>query len=137
MRKVNVTVALVAGLILVTSTLGAQNSIDGHWEGVMVREGAELRMSFDFVNEATGIKASFNSPTQRALSIPLRNVTYAAPNVHFLLVGDITTIIFDGQLSANTIMGQFREGSGRVASSGKAMPEAECFAKVRPKDHSH
>ncbi len=40
----------------------------------MVREDPELRVSFDFTNEATGLKASFNSPTQRAFGLPLRNV---------------------------------------------------------------
>jgi hypothetical protein len=79
----------------------------------MVRGGAELRVSFDFANESTGVKAIFNSPTQRALGIPLRNVIHTAPNLHFLLVGDVTTIIFDGELSGDNLAGQFREGSGR------------------------
>lgn len=85
----------------------------GHWEGVMVREGAELPVSFDFTNEATGLKGSFNSPTQRALGIPLRNVSYIAPKVHFELVGDTTTIIFDGELATDIITGQFREGDAK------------------------
>ncbi|MDQ5844199.1 MAG: lysophospholipase, partial [Acidobacteriota bacterium] len=83
------------------------------WEGVMVREGAELPVSFDFTNEATALTASFNSPTQRAIGIPLRNVSYAAPKVHFELVGDATTIIFDGELTGDAIAGQFREGDAR------------------------
>ena len=98
---------------LVDSSFGAQELIVGHWEGVMVREGAELPVSFDFANEAAGLKASFNSPTQRALGIPLRNVRFAIPRVHFELVGDATTIIFDGELRADTITGQFREGDAK------------------------
>src|SRR2546422_3011532 len=77
----------------------------------MVREGSELTVSFDFSAEASGIRGSFNSPALHALRIPLRSVTYSAPNVHFLLVGDFTTIIFDGQLSGSMISGQFREGA--------------------------
>jgi len=68
----------------------------------------------------------------------LRNVTYSAPNVHFLLVGDFTTIIFDGQLSGSMISGQFREGADRGGQfrEGDA-GGAEFSAKVRLKAHSH
>ena len=86
-----------------------QGSVAGHWEGVMIREGAELPVSFDFTNEATGIKATFNSPTQRAMGIPLSKFSLTAGKVHFELVGDATTIVFDGQVNAGTITGQFRE----------------------------
>jgi len=75
---------------------------------VMVRQGSELIVSFDFSDGATGI---FNSPTLKALGIPLLSVTYSAPNVHFLLVGDFTTIIFDGQLSGSitAVRGNFSD----------------------------
>jgi len=113
MRELNSILALALLLGLVISASAAQKSIEGHWEGVMVREGAELPVSFDFTNEAAGLTASFNSPTQRAMGIPLRNVSYTIPKVHFELVGDSTTFIFDGELTANTISGQFREGEAR------------------------
>lgn len=113
MSKSNSIVALTLLLGLVGPSFAAQNSIEGHWEGVMIREGAELSVSFDLKNEAAGLKASFNSATQRALGIPLRNVSYTAPKVHFELVGDATTIVFDGELKADTITGEFREGDGK------------------------
>src|SRR5437867_1466510 len=113
MRKHNSILALAFLLGLVVSTSATQKSIEGHWEGVMVREGAELPVSFDFTNEATGLTARFNSPTQRAMGIPLRNVSYTTPKVHFELVGDATTIIFDGELTIDTVAGQFREGDDR------------------------
>ncbi len=113
MRKLNSILALAVLLGLVVSSSAAQKSIEGHWEGVMVREGAELTVSFDFTNQATELTASFNSPTQRVMGIPLRNVSYTAPKVHFELVGDATTIIFDSELNADTIAGQFREGDAR------------------------
>src|SRR5436190_17322401 len=113
MRKQNsiLALALLLGLIVLSSA--AQRSIEGHWEGVMVREGAELPVSFDFTNEAGRLAASFNSPNQRAMGIPLRNVSYTTPKVHFELVGDATTIIFDGELTIDTVAGQFREGDDR------------------------
>ena len=96
-------------LALFLPTSAAQKSIEGHWEGSMVRQGAVLTASFDFTSEADGLKAIFNSPTQRAIGIPVRNVSYSSPHIHFELVGDATTIVFDGDLTADTISGQFRE----------------------------
>ncbi|HEY3129357.1 MAG TPA: alpha/beta fold hydrolase [Acidobacteriota bacterium] len=113
MSKLNSISALTLLFGLVGSSSAAQRSIEGHWEGVMVREGAELPVSFDFTNGATGLTASFNSPTQKAIGIPLRNVSYTTPKVHFELVGDATTNVFDGELNADTIAGQFREGDAR------------------------
>jgi uncharacterized protein len=119
MKKIYPIAALALLLGLVISVFAAQRSIEGHWEGVMVREGAELPVSFDFTNEAAGLTASFNSPTQRALGIPLRNVSHTAPKVHFELVGDTTTLIFDGELTADVITGQFREGDAKGTFSIK------------------
>jgi pimeloyl-ACP methyl ester carboxylesterase len=113
MRKHNPVLALAVLAGLVISSSAAQRSIQGHWEGVMVREGADLPVSFDFTSEAAGLTANFNSPTQRAMGIPLRNVGYIAPKVHFELVGDATTIVFDGELNADAIAGQFREGDAK------------------------
>lgn len=122
MRKLNSILALAFLLGLFVSSSVAQKSIEGRWEGAMIREGAALAVSFDFMNEAAGLKASFNSPTQRAMGIPLRNVSFAAPKIHFELVGDATTIIFDGELNADTISGQFRENEARGTFSLRRAP---------------
>jgi alpha-beta hydrolase superfamily lysophospholipase len=117
--KSNSVLALALLLGLVGYSFAAQNSVEGHWEGTMIREGAALTVSFDIKSEAGELKASFNSLTQRAIGIPLRNVSYIAPKVHFELVGDATTIVFDGELNADTMTGQFREGEGKGTFSLK------------------
>jgi pimeloyl-ACP methyl ester carboxylesterase len=113
MKKIFPMMGLLLLLGLVISVSAAQRSIVGHWEGLMVREGAELPVSFDFTNESARLTASFNSPTQRAMGIPLSKVSYTSPKVHFELVGDATTIIFDGELTVDAITGQFREGDAQ------------------------
>jgi pimeloyl-ACP methyl ester carboxylesterase len=118
-RKLSSIAAFVLLIGFFAQSSAAQKSIAGHWKGVMVRESAELPVSFDFTNESTEVEAKFNSPTQRAIGIPLRNVNYAPPNVHFELVGDATTIVFDGKLSDETIAGQFREGGAKGTFSLK------------------
>ena len=102
-----VIVALALGVL--SSRVAAQKPVEGHWEGSLIREGAALPVSFDFTSDEGKLKAFFNSPTQRGLGIPLRNVTYDPPKVHFELVGDATTMLFDGELKADAISGQFRE----------------------------
>src|SRR5258705_5854492 len=121
MRKQNSIPVLALVLALVGSIYAAQKSIEGHWEGVMVREGVELPVSFDFMHEPAGLTASFNSPTQRALGIPLRKVSYTTPKVHFELVGDATTIVLDGELTVDAVAGQFREGDAKGTFSIKRM----------------
>ncbi|HVF46498.1 MAG TPA: hypothetical protein VNA17_02925, partial [Pyrinomonadaceae bacterium] len=64
--------------LLYASTSNAQQSIEGHWEGTMIREGSNLPVSFDFTKEEAGLKASFNSLTQRAAGIPIRSVRFMA-----------------------------------------------------------
>ena len=96
MGKLNFIRAIAVLSCLCTLCSAAQKSIEGHWEGVMIREHAELKVSFDFASDATGLKGSFNSPSQRAIGIPLQKITYTAAKAHFELVGDATTIIFDG-----------------------------------------
>ena len=114
---------LIAALMLLfcccVPIYAAQESLEGRWEGVMVREGAELPVSFDFTSDAKGLKASFDSRTWRVLGIPLRNVSYTSPKAHFELAGDATTIVFDGELNGDTLAGQFRENSAQGTFSLK------------------
>ena len=79
----------------------------------MIREEARLPVSFDFTKGETGPKASFNSPTQRAIGIPITNVSFGPPKIHMELVGDTTTIVFDGELTGDTLAGQFRENDAK------------------------
>src|SRR5438093_6610827 len=131
MQKLIVLVALATMLTFVSSSTAAQSLIDGHWEGVMVREGSELTVSSDFSAEASGIRGSFNSPALHALRIPLRNVTYNAPNVHFLATSRrsfLTANCRPLRLPGNSVKVLIETGSSR-----KAMPGAECSTKVRLK----
>ena len=116
-------------IVLFAAISTAQASIEGHWEGTLTREGATLPVSFDFVREAGGINASFSSSTQRALGIPLQKFSYAEPKVHFELVGDSTTIVFDGELAANDLNGRFHEGDGKGTFTLKRVKSAPPILK--------
>ena len=103
-------VALLGLLMVLAAPAARAQTIEGHWEGAMVREGASLPVSFDITRSGTELAARFNSPTQRALGIPLRNVRAEGDAVHFELVGDATTVVFDGRTAGERMEGIFREG---------------------------
>jgi pimeloyl-ACP methyl ester carboxylesterase len=113
MKASDLAVTLLILFISFPALTSAQDAVGGHWEGRMIRAGAELTVSFDFKSQPPALTGLFNSPTLRAVGIPLRNMTYTTPDVHFLLTGDVTTTIFDGEVSGDKINGQFREGAGR------------------------
>ena len=105
--------ALFGALMLIVAPQARAQTVEGHWEGAMVREGASLPVSFDFARSGAELSARFNSPTQRALGIPLRDVRAESGTVHFELVGDATTMIFDGRIDGDRLDGSFTEDEAR------------------------
>src|SRR4051812_4040812 len=105
--------------LTLAGTTGAYGELarpDGHWQGVMQREGAAMTVRFDFQTEAGAVTGRFTSETQRALEYPLDGVSYAAPKLHWKL-GD--SLLFDGVVSAGSISGTFQDGKARGTFSLK------------------
>jgi pimeloyl-ACP methyl ester carboxylesterase len=90
--------------------------LDGHWQGVMEREGAALTVRFDFQTQAGMVTGRFTSETQRAMEYPLDGVSYLEPKLHWKL-GD--SLVFDGVVSPESISGTFRDGQARGTLSLK------------------
>lgn len=84
-----------------------QASLEGHWEGDLVRQGARLPVSFDFAPGPTGIGGTFTSLTQRAMEYPLDKVTVSGRTVTFTL-GE-GSLAFDGRLEGEVLVGKLRE----------------------------
>ena len=102
--------ALILSSILPSVAFGVEAEFTGHWEGTMVREGMPLEVSFDFKGPASQPTGIFTSLTQKAMDYPLDVLTVSADAVHFVLGG---SIVFDGKLSANQIIGTFTDDSGK------------------------
>jgi hypothetical protein len=102
----------------------AAPSIDGHWEGVLDREGAKMTVRFDFKTEGRKTSILFSSDSWMVMDWPVGEVKYAPPKFHFDLAGDSgNNTAFDGEVDIDTIVGRFvgSEGEGsfslrRVAS---------------------
>jgi pimeloyl-ACP methyl ester carboxylesterase len=102
---------------LVAITASAQSTKpDGHWQGIMEREGAAMTVRFDFQSGPKGIVGRFTSESQRAIEYPLDRVDYSGSKIHWVLGG---SLIFDGTVSAKAMEGAFQDGSGRGTFSLK------------------
>ena len=89
----------------------AQSGLQGNWQGSWIREGSSLAVTFSFqqVNDST-ITGSLGADQLRAIGIPLSKISYRPPAVHFEIVGDATTAMFDGVLAGDSINGKVRDG---------------------------
>ena len=95
---------------LVFAALTAQPMIAGgseEWVGTMSRGGDHLTVRFDLPTGSSP-RATFSAPDLGAIDIPLQHVQLAS-HVHWELVGDTTTTVFDGDLNGGTIHGTFSE----------------------------
>src|SRR5215472_11743424 len=89
---------------------------DGHWQGVMERDGAVMTVRFDFQTGSGGVTGRFTSESQRAMEYPLDRVDYSGTTIHWVLGG---SLIFDGTVSRQAMAGTFKEGTGRGTFSLK------------------
>jgi len=114
---------LTAGCLLLLTQSASSSitkmSIEGHWEGVMVRAGAMVKVTFNFQRKAKGLEGNFSSASQGVLEYPLNIVRYEHPNVHFEL-GDDGALLFDGRYeNDSTIIGTFKDGDAKGTFSLK------------------
>jgi alpha-beta hydrolase superfamily lysophospholipase len=96
----------------------AAPSIDGHWEGVLDREGAKMTVRFDFETKKRETRVLFSSDSWMVMDWPVGEVNYAAPKFHFDLGGDSgDKTAFDGAVNADSIAGRFEGSEGKGSFS--------------------
>ena len=103
---------MVSALALfVTSPAFAQTRLQGNWQGSWIRDGSSLGVTFIFEGADSALTGSFGSDQLRVVGIPLSKISYKPPAVHFEIVGDATTTVFDGTLAGDSISGKFKDGN--------------------------
>jgi pimeloyl-ACP methyl ester carboxylesterase len=102
-------VAIVGSLA--TPAVAAQHDPSGTWTGRWERDGSTLTVEMTFTRSASGYEGTFSSPQLRVVGIPFSKITYEAPLLRWELVGDATTMVFEGTLQGDTLSGRFREGT--------------------------
>jgi pimeloyl-ACP methyl ester carboxylesterase len=100
-------------------TLGNTGSaIDGHWEGVMDREGSKMAVRFDFKTQGGKTSIRFSSDSWMVMDWPVGELKYEPPKLHFNLGGDSgDQTAFDGALDGDTIAGRFAGSEGKGSFS--------------------
>jgi pimeloyl-ACP methyl ester carboxylesterase len=100
-------------LVLAASTAAARAAPDvtGHWLGTMQRGSSALTVSFDF-SPGQPKRGAFTAGDLGAMDVPLAKLR-VEPTIHWELVGDRTTTVFDGTLNGGTIRGTFHEDQSR------------------------
>jgi uncharacterized protein len=107
---VRVIAVLVGSLCLVPVAFSASAKLAGHWEGTMVRDGVSLEVIFDYSTLGSQPKGTFTSLTQRVMDYPVTDLTTDGDRVHFTVAD---SLVFDGKVSANEIVGTFTDDSAR------------------------
>jgi len=104
----------------------ASSQVDGHWEGVMDRNGATMAVRLDFSSEAGTTSLRFSSDLWGVMDWPAGVATYAPPKLQFALEGDRGAVVFEGEVSGENVTGGFTgsEGKGRFALHRGALAPA-------------
>lgn len=97
--------------LLVALPALAQTGLQGNWQGSWTRNGATLPVTFAFQQLNSSIAGSFGSVQLRAVGVPVSKISYRPPGVHFEIVGDATTAVFDGEMERDSIKGRFKDGN--------------------------
>jgi pimeloyl-ACP methyl ester carboxylesterase len=97
----------VLALLLALTSPTALPTAGGHWEGVMRRGASTLAVRFD-IAAASPNTGTFSAPDLGAIDIPLAHLRLGR-TIHWELIGDSSTTVFDSTLAGNAMTGTFRE----------------------------
>ncbi|MFQ5746621.1 MAG: hypothetical protein ACE5HF_05310 [Gemmatimonadota bacterium] len=103
----------------------APGSIDGTWRGGLEVLGQGLEITIRIRTAEDGLSGTIDIPAQNAADIPLETVSYAAPKVHFELMGSPGLAVFDGVAHGDSIHGDFTQATvaGTFTLGREASPE--------------
>lgn len=105
-RKVILIAAALFWVFLAASPLVAQTPIDGQWQGMLLREGSEAKVSVHFKTTASGVEGTMTMLTVGMFRQPLSKITLNLPQLHF--EQENLAAIFDGEIRADQISGNLQ-----------------------------
>ncbi len=98
----------LAAILLVSgvSPAPANESLEGTWKGAIQIMGQELGIAAHFSGEGPALAVTLDIPAQNAMGLPMQNVSYQHPRVHFEIPG-AAVAVFDGAVEGNRISGDY------------------------------
>lgn len=105
-RAIRFVAAVVLCALLTASVYAAQTSLDGQWEGGLVREDSEARVTINFKTTDNGIEGTMTMPTVGMFRQPLSKIAFNSPKAHF--EQENVAAVFDGVIHGNEISGDLQ-----------------------------
>ncbi len=105
MKRFSLMAAL--GLALLPISLHAQPA--GSWTGAIDLPNVQLGITVHFAADGDVLTATIDIPMQGAMGLPLQNVRYEEPTVHFELQAGPGLAVFEGALADAKITGTFAQ----------------------------
>ena len=106
---------LAALLGFLTASTANVTCPSGNWAGSWTKNGDTLDVTTEFHERAGACSGSFSSDDLQVAGIPFSDVRLDGTHVHFVLRGDATTAVFDGEISDAAMVGTFAEGDDKGA----------------------
>jgi pimeloyl-ACP methyl ester carboxylesterase len=100
---------VAATALLAVTPLNAQGSVDGDWEGAIVVLGQEIGIVVHFATADDGLTGTIDVPMQGAAGLPLSDLRYAHPSIHFEMLPGPRVAVFDGTVEVDSIGGAFTQ----------------------------
>ena len=107
--------------------------LDGHWDGTVRRNNAELRFALRVTTGPGGTIASLDSPDQLAMGLPVSGLTREGANVRFTVPAGNTS--FTGTLAGERLSGRWTDGGETTfvrRAAGRARRGAAAAADSAP-----
>ncbi|MFH0988968.1 MAG: alpha/beta fold hydrolase [bacterium] len=106
-RSTNILLPLCLSILICSSQLFGQTSLDGYWEGAIKIMNQEIKILVHFQSET---KALIDVPQQGAKDLELKNVARNGDSIHFELPSGLGQARFDGVIKEKSITGDFSQG---------------------------
>ncbi len=135
--------ALTLALALGVSSAQADESLQGDWQGAISIMGQELGIAAHFTGEGPALAVTLDIPAQNAMGLPMQNVSYQHPNVHFEIPG-AAVAVFEGTVEGDRISGDYlqsglkgtftlqKQSAAEGAATESAATESATVADAEP-----
>ncbi len=110
-----VAIALAVGASVAGAPAWSQSNLEGEWEGFIHSPRRPVHIVVEFKQTDGNWQGTIDIPGAR--DVPLQQVHFAAPKVHFELPLDSSTFVFDGKLAGEEISGNVSQGEHTSAFS--------------------
>lgn len=105
-KTLNFIAAAVICVLLFASSGAAQTSLDGQWQGALMREGAEAEVTVNFKTTANGVEGTMTMPSVGMFRQSLSKIAFNSPKAHF--EQENVAAVFDGNIQADKISGDLQ-----------------------------